>query len=166
LIFLVFRASTQTFLTSPKNRHPERSASQICGTTESLSRGVEGPRRRSFVDTLQGFLMTNYIGNQKVRGARHQKAPNSIWQRTSSRSFDSARQTLRCATDLGGASLRMTIFWGIKDFGLRQGKRYVNTAGWLSARLSSACGDHHVLLSVHHVGRRCRQTREWQLRFP
>ena len=40
------RIKTSVPLVLPRNRHPERSASQTYRLTEGLRRGVEGPRRR------------------------------------------------------------------------------------------------------------------------
>ena len=42
----------------------------------------------------------------------------------------------------------------------------IQSARGFLAGLSSAGGDHYILLPVHHVGRRRGKTREGQLRFP
>src|SRR5450432_2455916 len=47
-----------------------------------------------------------------------------------------------------------------------QSEGHVGSTARLFARLSSAGGDHNVLLSVHHVGHWCRKPREGQVRLP
>jgi hypothetical protein len=52
------RTKVSVPLVLPQNRHPERSASQIDRVTQSLWRGVEGPRRRLIAHAALSFSTT------------------------------------------------------------------------------------------------------------
>src|ERR1700722_7749506 len=69
-IFSCFYTPNRMFFNPPQRRHPERSAAQIYRITDSLWRGVEGPRRCLCADVLPSFPATNYRRNQKSHNLR------------------------------------------------------------------------------------------------
>ena len=54
-----FAHPARCFQPSPQNRHPERSAPQICRIKKGLQREVEGPRRCLLADAIRSFPATN-----------------------------------------------------------------------------------------------------------
>ena len=58
-IFRTFHTLFHVCFTQQQDRHPERSASQICRITRGLQREVEGPRRFLLADAIPGFPATN-----------------------------------------------------------------------------------------------------------
>src|ERR1700744_6578193 len=62
----------ERFSSPPKNRHPERSASRISPTTETLLRGVEGPRR------CQGYERCFGLSDEKLKAKSNATRNHSV----------------------------------------------------------------------------------------
>ena len=71
------RTKVSVPLVLPQNRHPERSASPIDRLTQSLWRGVEGPRRCLFTHAVRSFPTTKPAAGGARRGLHETSAYRS-----------------------------------------------------------------------------------------
>jgi hypothetical protein len=92
-----FCTPNQMFFAPSSSRHRERSASRIYHMTESLWRGVEGPRRCLLTDALQSFPATKTMKEIK------KSQPLGMTKAMSTLSKDISRKGPRNCRSLGFA---------------------------------------------------------------